>query len=211
MLIFGWANLQMALGNHSDQELLALLEQGSEAAFAEVYERFRPQVRRFAMRVAKSNEAADEIVQNVLLKLWNQRDRVSAIKNIHGWLNRVTTNEALDFLKKVAREKALAGQVWMHMQSEPAYAENDYVLKDYLKLIADVVQLLPAQQQKIYRLSREQYLTYEQIAEELDISPNTVRNHMAAALDNIRKHMSKHAALHTIPPVVACLLFSGRL
>jgi len=201
----------MGIANHSDRELLILLGQGSEPAFAEVYERFRPQVKRFAMRIAKSNEAADEIVQNVLLKLWNQRDHLSAIENIQGWLNRVTTNDALDFLKKVAREKALAERIWLQMQNEPAYAENDYVLKDYLKLIENVVQLLPAQQQRVYRLSREQYLTYEEIAEELEISPNTVRNHMAAALDNIRKHMSKHAALHGIPPLVAFILFGGKI
>lgn len=201
----------MALGKHTDQELLHLLTQDSEAAFGELYERFRPQVKRFALRIAKSSEAADEIVQNVLLKLWSQRSNITEIQNIKGWLNRVATNEALNFLKKVAREKALADQVWLEMQNGPAYAENDYVLKDYLQLIEDVVQLLPAQQQRVYRLSREQYLTYDQIAEELDISSNTVRNHMAAALENIRKHMSKHAALHSIPPAVAILLLCGKL
>jgi RNA polymerase sigma factor (sigma-70 family) len=144
----------MALDNHSDQELLALLEQGSETAFAELYERFRPQVRRFALRVAKSHEAADEIVQNVLLKLWSHRSEANQIQNLSGWLTRVTTNEALDFLKKAAREKALAEKVWMSLQNEPAYAENDYVLKDYLQLIEQAVRSLPAQQQRVYRLSR---------------------------------------------------------
>lgn len=201
----------MVLGRYTDQELLALLEQGNEAAFVELYERFRPQVRRFALRVAKSNDAADEIVQNVLLKLWNHRDQAGQVQNPGAWLNRVTTNEALDFLKKAAREKALAEKVWTSMQNEPAYAENDYVLKDYLQMIEQAVRSLPAQQQRVYRLSREQYLTYDQIAQEMDISSNTVRNHMSAALDNIRKHLAKHAALHSIPPVVACLLFCGKL
>jgi len=70
----------MALGRYTDQELLA---QGDEGAFAEFYGRFRPKVRRFAMQVAKSNDAADEIVQNVL-KRWNQRHNIFDIQNLPG-------------------------------------------------------------------------------------------------------------------------------
>jgi RNA polymerase sigma factor (sigma-70 family) len=162
------------------------------------------------MRVAKSGEAADEIVQNVLLKLWNQRAALSDIQNLKGWLHRVTSNEALDFLKQIAREKVLADQVWTNLQQAPVYTENDYVLKDYLQLIEHAIRSLPAQQQKVYRLSREQYLTYDQIAEELDISANTVRNHMAAAQASVRKYLSRHA-LGTMPAAVLTLLLHGEL
>jgi len=104
-------------------------------------------------------------------------------------------------LKKAAREKALAEKVWTSMQQEPAYAENDYVLRDYLEVIEDAVRSLRARQQRVCRLSQEQYLTYDQIADEMNISSNTVRNHMTAALDNIRKHLS-HRALHSLPPAL---------
>jgi len=200
----------MALGHYTDQALLNLLQQGDEAAFAELYERFRPQVRRFALRITKSAQAADEIVQNVLLKLWNNKQKAGDIQNPGAWINRVSTNEALDFLKKIAREKALADKVWNNMQGQPAHYENDYVLKQYLEVVEAAVRSLPPQQQKIYRLSREQYLTYEQIAEELHLSANTVRNHMSAALDNIRKHLAEHA-LHSIPPAIAAILICGKI
>ena len=199
-----------AYRQHSESELLALVKEGDESAFEAAYTRFRPLVLRYALRICKSNEAAEEIVQNVMLKMWLGREKLDPELNFKGWIARVSANESFDFLKKLAKEKALSEKVWLQMQAEPASAEDEYVLKDYLKIVEEAVRALPPQQQRVYRLSREQYLTYDQIAEQLNISSNTVRNHMAGALDNIRKYLA-HDALHVIPPAIAmCLLFGPK-
>ena len=94
-------------------------------------------------------------------------------------------------------------------QGLAGYRENEYVLKLYLETIEEAIRGLPAQQ-KIYSLIREQYLTYDQIAEQLNLSSNAVRNHISVALDNIRKYLAHHA-LHSFPPAIVYLLRYGKI
>ena len=178
----------------SDIEITDLFKSGDQAAFTVLYKRFHSQVYRYALRIVKYPEAAEEIMQNVMLKVWQQRGQIDTAQNFKGWIARVTANQAFDFLKTLARQHALSEKIWLQMQKSPAYSENEYVLKEYLFLVEEAVNTLPPQQQKIYRMSREEYLTYEEIAQILNISPNTVRNHMASALTHIRKYISGRTA-----------------
>jgi len=194
----------------SEIQLLALVKKGDEAAFKVCYERFRPLIFRYALRICKSADAVEEIVQNVMLKVWLQRAQLNTELNFKGWIARVSANESFDFLKKLAREKALGEKVWLNMQGQQLYSEDEYVLKDYLKLVENAISKLPPQQQKVYRLSREQYLTYDQIADQLNISSNTVRNHIAIALETIRKNIAREATC-VIPAAIAmCIILGNR-
>jgi RNA polymerase sigma factor (sigma-70 family) len=140
-----------------------------------------------------------------MLKLWQQRDQIDTGQNFKGYMARITANQAFDFLKTLSKEKALSEEVWKQMKRLPAYTEDQYVLKEYLYLVEAAVNTLPPQQQKIYRMSRENHLTYDEIAENLNISSHTVRNHMASALDNIRKYVTHHTATY-IPPIIIFIL-----
>jgi RNA polymerase sigma-70 factor (family 1) len=189
----------------SDGELTGLLKSGDEPAFEVLYDRFRTQIKRYALRICKNEEAAQEIVQNVMLKVWQHREQIDTGQNFKGWIARITANQAFDYLKSLSREQDLKERVWLKMSQSPAYSEDQYVLKEYLNIISDAVKALPLQQQKVFRLSREEHLTYEEIAASLGISVNTVRNHMTGALGNIRKHVKNTSAI--LPPAIALCLF----
>lgn len=192
---------------YSDAQLIYLMKKGEEGAFAVLYARVQPYVYHYALRICKQTEATEEIVQNVMLKVWQWREQIDTEQNFRGWLARVTANEAFDFLKRLAREQNLQEKVWQHMQEAKSYSEDQYVLKEYLRLVDEAVNTLPPQQQKIYRMSREDELTYEEIAQALDISPHTVRNHIASALQHIRAYMKKNTA-SLLPPLVAACIFA---
>jgi len=195
--------------NLSDLELTALLKEDDELAFNELYSRLRPAIYQYAFRICKSQDDADEIVQNVMFKVWTHRKQIDSERNVKGWILKITTNQAFDFLKALAKEQVLKEKVWQQMQQLPAFTEDQYVLKEYLLLVEKAIKALPLQQQKVFRLSREEDLTYEEIGKRLGISTNTVRNHMTAALSSIRNYLKQNNTA-ALPPIVAlCLIYGG--
>ena len=172
--------------------LLALLSEGSEYAFQLLFDRYRNHVYRVAMLYVKSSALAEDIVQDVFLKIWFQRKNLNAISSFESWLYTLTKNFTLNCLKKLAYEWK-ARTTWTHenIQFED---ETDHKIRNtqYRELLLQAIDQLPEQQQKVYYLAKEKGLSYEAIASELFLSPLTVKTHMSRALASIRSFLRKH-------------------
>ena len=174
--------------DYTDALLLLQIKEGDEKAFRLLFERYRNQLFTYLFRITKSKEAAEEMVLDVFLKIWLGRSIITEIQNFEGFLFRIAHNKAIDFLRTVAQQPAKQETLWASMQETPASetADQRLELNRAQQTIHEAVERLPGQQQKVFVLSREQGLTYDQIAEKLHLSRHTVRNHMAAALEFIR-------------------------
>ncbi|MFT3749283.1 MAG: RNA polymerase sigma-70 factor [Agriterribacter sp.] len=159
-------------------------------AIGRICNQYRAQLYQMALKVVKSPQTAGDIVQNVFLKLWENRTRLSAINNIEAWLYRVTKNELIDFLRKTAADNKLKHKLWEAMRSATSDTEEQVDGK-YCRLIIDqAVNLLPPQRKLIYTLNRDKGLNYQQIADKLSISKHTVKNHLSLALRSIQQFVS---------------------
>ena len=172
--------------DYTDALLLMQIKEGDEKAFQLLFERYRNRLFTYLFRITKSKEAAEEMVLDVFLKIWLGRSIITEIQYFEGFLFRIAHNKAIDFLRIVAPAKQET--LWASMQETPASetADQGLDLKRAQQTIHEAVERLPGQQQKVFVLSREQGLTYDQIAEKLHLSRHTVRNHMSAALEFIR-------------------------
>lgn len=175
-----------------DKALLTLLSEDSDYAFQALFDRHRNHVYKVAMLYLKSPALAEDIVQDVFMKVWFQRKDLYSISSFESWLYTLTRNFTLNSLKKLAYEwKARNTFTGEHLPYEDT---TDHKVRDlqYRELLFKAVERLPEQQQKVYHLAREKGLSYQAIAGELALSPLTVKTHMSRALISIRTFLREH-------------------
>ncbi len=180
---------------YEESTLISLLAQDSEYAFQFIFDRYRDKTYKVAMMYVKSSNIAEEIVQDVFLKLWYQRKNLGEIRSLENWLFILTRNLTFNCLKKIAYEWS-AREKWIEQN---VFSENttDHRLlsKEYQALLQEAINHLPDQQQEVYRLGKEEGFSYADISKHLSISPLTVKTHMARALAFIRLFFHQNAEL----------------
>ncbi len=183
---------------YDDKELCRRIAVGDEQAFQTLFRLHRDRLFAFAVRFTKSAAAAEDIIQDVFLKLWEQPDLLEKAENPPAYIFILVRNKTLDYLRKISNDQRLQQEVWLFIAHAQRQAEDTFEkvdAKETEQLINEAVQQLPPQQQKIFILSRTKGLSHEQIAEQLGISKNTVKNHLIAALGTIRKYLNKRHAV----------------
>jgi RNA polymerase sigma-70 factor (family 1) len=178
------------LENQGD-EYAARLKNDDQAAFYQVYNIYSKRLYNFAFRFLKNKELSEEVVQESFLNLWLNRSKLNESYPIGPYLfsigRRVTLNSLRQFTtSKAGLEKLWESVTYLHNDTEETVLLNN--LQDFAET---AFKNLPKQQQLVFRLSREEGLTYDEIADRLQISRNTVKNHLIAALKNLRSQFSR--------------------
>jgi len=134
----------------------------------------------------KTEAQAQEITQEIFIKLWRHRDKLAPIEQPEAYIFAIAAHHTLDHIRKRLNENKMLQRLAARLSSAHNDTEEQLLLKDKEALVQQAIDQLPPQQKAVYLLSRQQGLSYEDIAREMDISPNTVRNHLVKALQSIR-------------------------
>ena len=177
---------------HSEKELCQLIAAGDEQAFEHLFEIYVPKLTPLALRLTKDREVVKEIIQETFLRLWLTRDQLGEIENPAGWIHTIAANQCYKYLRRLALQQKLPAPAPPTVQLEEII--NVTELKS---LINTAVAQLPAQRQKIYLLSRVHGLSIPEIAAQLGLSANTVKNTLVSALKFIREFLAEHG--YTLP------------
>ncbi|SMC65773.1 RNA polymerase sigma factor [Pedobacter africanus] len=167
--------------NLTDRQLLYLLQQGDEAALAEIYGRYWSKLYLQAYNIIRDRQIAEDIVQEVIVQLWIKRS-VNEIASLNAWLYTCVKYQVFKALP-VARAKINT------MEAPPAFvADTDSLLmtKDFQRQLDEAVAKLPAKCRDVFNLSRKDHLSTKEVAVRLGISPKTVENQLTIALRRIR-------------------------
>lgn len=168
------------------------MSEGSEAAFKTLFEKYRNKLYHYLFHITKSREVAEEIVMDVFLKLWLGREMVIEIDHFDAFLFRVAQNKAIDFLRSANRDLTLRQHLWEEMQAAADRADSRVICTEIETTIRQAVQHLSPQRQLVYQLSREDNLTHDQIASRLNLSKNTIKNHIVESVRFIRGYLHNH-------------------
>jgi RNA polymerase sigma-70 factor (ECF subfamily) len=181
---------------HHDQQkyeeahLITLLADDSEYAFQLIYDRYRNRIYQTAVRYLKSPLLAQEVVQDVFLKLWIERKNIKTDQPVEAWLYTVAKNNLINRLKKIANEWKAINNLKLLTQQFIDSSSNKIEEAQYNERLQKAIQSLPPHQQKVFYFARNEHLTYIQIGEKMGISPLTVKTHMSRALLHIKTHFS---------------------
>lgn len=199
--------MRQTLLSYSDVALFSEIALGNEEAFDVFFYRYNTKVYYFILHIVKVEEVAEELIHDVFLKIWLNREGLPHIDNPGNYLFVAAKNRSLNQLDKAAterRERApLDGQVLPDI-SDP---EEQLLYKESLALIAQAVQELPEQQRLVFQLSKEQGLSRDEIAVRLNVSPHTVKNQLGSARKSIQQYMRAHGKI--VGAILIVQLFFG--
>ena len=174
-----------------EKAILLQVAEGDAHAFRVLFDAYRHRIYSFALHLTENTATADEIVQEVFLRVWLYRDKLPGVVHFNAWLHTIARHEVFDALKAMARER----EVCREMPALPwaNNVEESMADKEYDVLLRQAVGRLSERQQLIYHLSRDGGIRHAEIAGRLNISRNTVKTHLVHALKTIRRYLQYHS------------------
>lgn len=162
------------------------LRQSNEEVFRFVYVTYVAKLYSYAYRFVKDRELAAEIVQETMLTLWEKRSELDEQYPIGSILYTITKRLSLNALRKIANSRVAIEQFWLRIEWESNSTEDALAVSEMKSCLDEALEKLPSQQQAIFRLSRYEGYSHAEIASKLNISKNTVKNHLVIALKRLK-------------------------
>ena len=176
---------------HNEVFLVKELKNGNEKAFKKLFDTYRNDLYKFSLSMVGSKNYAEEIVQDVFMKIWIKRELLNLEMSFKSYLFTITRNKTIKFLKKAADNKKLREEIFYKRQKF-VYSTDIYLRESELEnLKKEALNKLSPKRRIIFEMSRNEGKTYADIALELGISISTVRNQMSKALETLRNFLSK--------------------
>jgi RNA polymerase sigma-70 factor (ECF subfamily) len=172
-----------------ENELLRLISLGDNNAFTLLFDRYQNKVYSHALTFVKSPQDAEEMVTDIFLKVWNNRQELPEIKNFKNYLFILSRNYLVSAIRKKVSSTVEINKDWLEDILQP---DKQYHLKETHQVIMRGIEQLSPQQKKIFKMSRLDGLTYDEIAKSLSISSRTVKFHIILALNYLREYARRH-------------------
>ena len=175
-----------------DKFLVKELIHGNEKAFRKLFDSYRNDLYKFSLSMVCSEEHAEEIVQDVFMKIWIKRGSLNPEMSFKSYLFTITRNKTIKFLKKAANNRKLREAVFYGKQKF-VNSTDLYVRELELEALKkEALDKLSPKRRIIFEMSRNENKSYEEIADELGISISTVRNQMSTSLEILRDFILKN-------------------
>jgi RNA polymerase sigma-70 factor (ECF subfamily) len=192
----------------SESELLHALSAGRLEAFDALYHRYRQPVYANILKLVRQPETAEDILQEVFVGLWENRQKLDADKSAGGWLFVVSHNKALSFLKKKVRESIVVQWEANLPDAPPADDSIDEELYGLqLALIEEAVEHLPARKRDVFRRCRFEGQSTEEVARQTGISVASVNDYLKQSTRFIREYIRSRANPSQLAALPLLLLF----
>lgn len=171
----------------TDEQLLHQMSNGERQAFTMLYRRYWEDLFIIATKVLRGKEEAADVVQDVFLSLWNRREELNLQGSLAAYLHTCVRYKCISYIEKnITRRDYLAMLAQVEVSSFYPNAEINLHLKEIQQTVEKVVAKMPAKMREVYKLSRQEHLSYKEIAEHKSISVETVKKHIQHALQLIR-------------------------
>jgi RNA polymerase sigma factor (sigma-70 family) len=175
----------------NERELFTRIAEGDESAFSTCYLHYGQLLMPSLTRLLGQRDRAEEVVQEVFLKVWLFRDRLIDLENPKGWLLRVAANTARDWMRKQARAERKIAESGRLTGIPEVSGEHRTDLQTLAAVIHRTVDSFPPQRRRIYQMSREEGLKPSEIAARMGLSVSTVKNTLLSAVTAIRASVKK--------------------
>lgn len=171
---------------YNEKELLLKVAEGNEIAFRQLFQQWHQLLAGYILRITESRETTEEIVQDVFLKIWMTREVLGEIQDFKHYLLVVSRNQSFDVLKRQLKETKKKRD-WERENQQLVPTDN--APDDYSSLIDEAIDNLPTRRKEVYLLSRHERLSYQEIADKLSISRESVKTHLKLASSSISTYI----------------------
>lgn len=196
----GYSIHQNTRDGMNNEAFITRINQGDEKAYGVLFELYYDKLLYIAVSYVGNREDAQEIVQDVFVKIWKKRNLIDGNRNINNFLYLMTRNACLDFLRKrksrlnIYRD-TLQEEALVNYSALADDVSSSVIEKELEKQVLKALELLPEKCKTVFVKSRFEGLKRKEISEELHISVKTVENHLTRALKHMRVHLQEFLSL----------------
>jgi len=185
----------MGVNNQFDESrLLISLKSGDIRAFETLYFFYSKRLYGNILKVVKSTEITEELVQELFQRIWERRHAIDLTKSFKSYLFTIARHLVYDFLHRQVKQRHLEAHLVATATSSYHHIDNEIAYKEAQSIISDGIRRLPPQRRQVYVLCKIQGRSYEDVSRLLGISPSTISDHIVKATKAIRSfYLSEHA------------------
>jgi RNA polymerase sigma-70 factor (family 1) len=192
-------------GLHNEKELLMQVSHGDREAFRVLYTACYPHVQRYISLFESSGRVLDELTQDVFVRIWEKRERLTEVESFKSYLFMVTRNVVLNFFRALkVRQKVRELDEGMVVGENDL--ENELLYKQYYRLAIEAMEKLPPGRRKVLKMSVDEGLTLDEIAARLGITRSGVKKQLYAATAFVRQYLQEHGEI-TLALIIFLSLF----
>jgi RNA polymerase sigma-70 factor (family 1) len=185
-----------------ERQLVQRLKDGDQDAFRLIFDLYKNKLYNFCLRFTKSQEWAEEIVQDVFIKVWTNRVQIDSDLSFNAYLFKISKNLSLNFLKRAQLDLVVKRKLLLNIEETENLTEDFLTDQEYGHLLEEAIERLPPQQQLVFKMSRVEGMSHAEIAKELNLSKGTVKNYIMLAVSNVCRFLNINA-----DKVILILLF----
>jgi RNA polymerase sigma-70 factor (family 1) len=178
--------------------LVEQLRQGSEGAFTFLYDKYSNQLYRNICRLVRDEEIAQELLQDLFMTIWKDREKLNPEKSFKPYLYKVAENLVYAYFRQIAKNKRLIDRLILSAVEFDSNAEDIMIAKENHELLKKAIENLSPQRKQIYMLCKLEGKSYEEVSKELSISTSTIRDHIVKANKTVRQYFHSNQDLAVI-------------
>lgn len=180
---------------NEDKALLLQFIAGDENAFGQLYRQYQLPIYQFIVKYVHAQPFAEDLTQEVFIKIWESRKNLESVQSFRSYLFTTARNHTLNAMKVAFRSEAAMSVIVNSFSEQRNPVEEALLHTEYQQFLHRTLESLPARTREIFRLCRDQGKTYEEVAAQLGISRNAVKNHMVASLKLLSASVKKEFGL----------------
>lgn len=191
----------------NEKTLVKELISKNETAFRKLFDKYRGDIYSYSYSMLKSKEYAEEIVQEVFLRVWLYRDRINSDLSFKSYIFTIARNLTFNFLNKAVGTKELREEIYYKSQEFYNPIEDQILEADYENIKKQIIDELPPKRKLIFEMSRNEGKNYKEISKELGISISTVKTQMSKALGSFKKFLKENTDITFMLTLLISLWF----
>ena len=185
-----------SVNNLGEIKLLMALKAGDRPAFEQIYQNYSPRIYLNVLRMVKSAEDAQEILQEVFVKVWEKRELIDPSQSFKSYLFQISKFTVYNFIRRINLDKKLKAylarensELYTHIEESIAYMESE-------QFVQDTIEKLSPQRKQVYKLCKIEGKSYAEVSEQLGITQSTINDHIVKATKFLKaQHSSYGGAL----------------
>ncbi|MEO5593349.1 MAG: RNA polymerase sigma-70 factor [Chitinophagaceae bacterium] len=190
---------------YDEKTMLAMVATGNRSAFAQLYTTHLGHLYRYIFLFTKSREETEEILQEIFIRIWEQKEKLSQVDSIKDYLFRIAKNKLIDNVRHLQIRHRVLSEIKRTKDISEATTSDQCAYREYYHIVQLAIEKLPPGRKLIFRLNIENGLSQDEIARQLNISKSVVQKQLYSASRFVRQYLFEHSEI-LVPVLLTAFL-----